>query len=157
MVTGHCAAQRYIQAPLSYPAERKRDQGGPPGWSPFLVWSRDKSAKDDRGDGGRSAVANSGSDAAAPPGAADIDVGGANGGDSSGGAGSGAGGGGGDGEVSGGGSGRGARGGSGGGGGGRFVPYPQKSKWSDHYRTTPRDPSNLELAPWAAKVWGEPT
>jgi hypothetical protein len=31
---------RYVQAPLAYPKEQKKSMNGPPGWAPFLLWSR---------------------------------------------------------------------------------------------------------------------
>ena len=169
---------RYIQAPLSYPSERKRDQGGPAGWSPFLIWHRDAEIAErtdiptarvhilsDFGTmpyGSDESVA-AGDSPDAPASRGDVHAAAAAAADTEGTAGgcsvastprdrvsSAAGG-----------SGHGDGVGSSKGlcdrlGGGRFVAYPQRSKWSDHYRTTARDPTNLKLAPWAAKMWGPP-
>eukprot|EP00041_Stephanoeca_diplocostata_P028344 m.801212 g.801212 ORF g.801212 m.801212 type:complete len:484 (-) comp23357_c1_seq7:720-2171(-) len=35
-----------------------------------------------------------------------------------------------------------------------FVTYPQPCRWSDYYRSQPRDPTNFELAPWVKEKLG---
>jgi hypothetical protein len=37
--------------------------------------------------------------------------------------------------------------------GGGFC-MTHKARWSEHYRTNPREPDNTTLAPWVTKYWG---
>jgi hypothetical protein len=165
---------RYVQAPLAYPKERERLMNGPPGWAPFLLWSRaiaaapapwamlsllppphiisgpgtDGSATECAADTGAIGATSAAPKQALAAGASeDTDRADYN-------------------QqaavshatmMSGGGADTGGGAGSSGVGGGGFVTYPQSTYWSDRARTTVRDPANLKLAPWAEAVWGKPS